>query len=186
MEHTKSSEEKEYYSKHIVLGTGSVPFIPEGLRESINENVFHTSDYLTYEKEIKQSNSILIVGSGQSAAEIFYELLRDQTKHNYSIKWVTRAFNFLQIDSGKLSEELFSPDYVNYFTSLDYETRKDALKDLHPLRNGVDQETLRNIYDLLYNRSVDGKDEKITIQMKYILSGTTQFSSSFCLNNLRR
>ena len=164
VKHTKSREEKEYYSKHIVLGTGSVPFIPEGLRESINENVFHTSDYLTYEKELKQSNSILVVGSGQSAAEIFYELLRDQTKYNYSIKWVTRAFNFLQIDSGKLSGELFSPDYVNYFSNLDYDARKGALKDLHPLRNGVDQETLTKIYDLLYNRSVDGKDEKITIQ----------------------
>ncbi|WP_100333418.1 lysine N(6)-hydroxylase/L-ornithine N(5)-oxygenase family protein [Bacillus alkalisoli] len=164
IKHTNSNEEKVYKARHIVLGTGSVPFIPDSLRESINKNVFHTSDYLTYEKELKQSNSILVVGSGQSAAEIFYELLRDQTKYNYSIKWVTRAFNFLQIDSGKLSQELFSPDYVNYFTALEYDTRREALENLHLLRNGVDPETLRKIYDLLYNRSVDGKDEKIMIQ----------------------
>ncbi|TYS68703.1 NADPH-dependent L-lysine N(6)-monooxygenase [Sutcliffiella horikoshii] len=157
-----TSEIETYLARHVVVGTGSVPFIPDNMEES--EHLVHTSDYLQAANDIKGSSSFIIVGSGQSAAEVFYELLEDQKHHNYSLTWYTRSSNFAQLESAKLGQEVFSPDYVQYFHSLPYEKRKEALERLDTVRNGVDKETLINIYDLLYNRSVEGRDKKITIQ----------------------
>ena len=159
---TDTGEVAIYHAKHVVVGTGSVPLIPEGIEK--NHQVVHTSEYLHKEKEMKASDSIVIVGSGQSAAEVFYELLEEQKHNNYSLKWYTRSSIFSQLESAKLGQEVFSPDYVQYFHGLSYEKRKEALKRLDTARNGVDKETLVKIYDLLYNRSVEGRDEKITIQ----------------------
>ncbi|MBM7620203.1 lysine N6-hydroxylase [Bacillus tianshenii] len=160
---TGSGERQSYFSRHIVLGTGSVPFIPEKLKGDGNF-VVHTSEYLPHAKDIKDSRSVVVVGSGQSAAEVFYELLEDQKHHDYTLTWYTRAATISQLEMAKLGQEVFSPDYVRYFHGLDYKQRKEALKRLDTVRNGVDKETLVRIYDLLYNRSVEGRDKKITIQ----------------------
>lgn len=159
---TATKKVSTYFAKHIVVGTGSVPFIPDNIEKS--EHVVHTSNYLHAAKDIKASSSIIVVGSGQSAAEVFYELLEDQKHHKYSLKWYTRSPIFSQLESAKLGQEVFSPDYVHYFHGLSYEKRKEALERLDSVRNGVDKETLMKIYDLLYNRSVEGRDKKITIQ----------------------
>lgn len=159
---TATKEVSTYFAKHIVVGTGSVPFIPDNIEKS--EHVVHTSNYLHAAKDIKASSSIIVVGSGQSAAEVFYELLEDQKHHKYSLTWYTRSPIFSQLESAKLGQEVFSPDYVHYFHGLSYEKRKEALERLDSVRNGVDKETLMKIYDLLYNRSVEGRDKKITIQ----------------------
>ena len=37
---------------------------------------FHNADYLARKAELQRQRSITIIGSGQSAAEIYYELLR--------------------------------------------------------------------------------------------------------------
>lgn len=159
-----TSDTHTYFSRHIVLGTGSVPFIPENLKNGNQNNVVHTSEYLPHANSIKNSGSIVVVGSGQSAAEVFYELLEDQKHYEYTLTWYTRAATFSQLEMAKLGQEVFSPDYVRYFHGLDYEKRKEALERLQTVRNGVDRDTLVRIYDLLYNRSVEGRDKKITIQ----------------------
>ncbi len=160
--HTDTKEVFTYLAKHIVVGTGSVPFIPDSIEKS--EHVVHTSDYLRAAKDIKDSASVVVVGSGQSAAEVFYELLEDQKHHQYTLTWYTRSAIFSQLESAKMGQEVFSPDYVRYFHGLPYEKRKEALERLDSVRNGVDKETLIKIYDLLYNRSVEGRDSKIIIQ----------------------
>ncbi|KMJ60094.1 ornithine monooxygenase [Bacillus sp. LL01] len=159
---TATKEVFTYLAKHLVVGTGSVPFIPDSIEKS--EHVVHTSEYLRDAKTIKDSTSVIVVGSGQSAAEVFYELLEDQKHNQYSLTWYTRSAIFSQLESAKLGQEVFSPDYVHYFHGLSYEKRKEALERLDSVRNGVDKETLIKIYDLLYNRSVEGRDRKITIQ----------------------
>lgn len=70
----------------------------------------------------------------------------------------------MQLESAKLGQEVFSPDYIAYFHQLPFEDRKDALSTLDQLRKGIDPETLKQIYDLLYHRSVDQNAKKVRIQ----------------------
>ncbi|WP_349409438.1 lysine N(6)-hydroxylase/L-ornithine N(5)-oxygenase family protein [Pseudalkalibacillus sp. SCS-8] len=161
---TETQAMETFYTKHLVMGTGSVPLVPMDTEGCAAEDVFHSSQFRFYEKNAKDSKSITVIGSGQSAAELFYELLEDQPDYDYELTWYTRSAGFLQLESAKLGQEVFSPDYVAYFHQLSFEERKDALSTLGQLRKGIDPETLKQIYDLLYHRSVDANAKKVTIQ----------------------
>ncbi|CAG9619284.1 lysine N(6)-hydroxylase/L-ornithine N(5)-oxygenase family protein [Sutcliffiella rhizosphaerae] len=172
VKNTVTNETHVYFTKHIVVGTGSVPFLPENVVQ--NEHIIHTSDYLQAAEDIKNARSVLVVGSGQSAAEVFYELLENQKHFQYSLTWLTRSPQISQLEMAKLGQEVFSPDYVSYFQSLSYSKRKDAIDRMDTVRNGVDKETLINIYNLLYNRSVEGKERNITIQPLTEITGINE------------
>ncbi|OES43830.1 lysine N(6)-hydroxylase/L-ornithine N(5)-oxygenase family protein [Domibacillus iocasae] len=156
------NENETIYARHVVLGTGSVPMMPPGFHPS--EDVIHSNFFLQHKAHLQKGKAITVIGSGQSAAEIFYELLTEKDKHGYKLAWLTRSSGFLQLESAKLGQEVFSPDYVNYFKNLSYEKRKQSLDELEHLRNGVDAATLKAIYDEMYHRSIYGKDEAVLIQ----------------------
>ncbi|MDV2685822.1 SidA/IucD/PvdA family monooxygenase [Alkalihalophilus lindianensis] len=160
----QSKETFKCTAEHIVVGTGSAPLIPSPIDEKLNDDIIHTSRYRHYEQDFKEARSITVVGSGQSAAEVFYDLLQTQADNHYQLTWFTRSAGFFQLESGKLGQEVFSPDYVDYFQKLPYDKRKDALPMLGGLRNGVEAETLHAIYDLLYHRSINREDPAVTIQ----------------------
>lgn len=159
-----SEAEQVVYAKHLVIGTGSTPLVPGDMSDQLNEDIIHSSAYGHYEDEIKEARAITVVGSGQSAAEIFYKLLHAQTEHRYELSWFTRSAGFFQLEDSKVGQELFSPAYVDYFHELSYETRKEALPLLGNLRNGVQQKTLHKIYDLLYHRSIHTNRSPALIQ----------------------
>ncbi len=161
----KETDEKQfYYAKHVVLGTGSKPLVLDNARDLPNEDVVHTSRYLYEKEQLLKSNHITVIGSGQSAAEIVTDLLHQQYEYDFYISWFTRSAGIFQLDTAKLPQEFFSPDYVNYFQSLSYEQRMNALPKLQTLQNGVDPSTLSEIYDLLYQGTVGGKKKNVTIQ----------------------
>ncbi len=163
--HNRQKDKQEtYYAKHVVMGTGSKPLILEGMEGLPEEDVHHTSKYLFNKNSTIKANSITIVGSGQSAAEVFYDLLKEQRHHSYQLTWLTRSEGILQLESSKLGQEFFAPDYVDYFHSLSYDQRTGALKTLDQLRNGIDPDTLNNIYNILYHHSVGDQSPNITIQ----------------------
>ena len=150
-------------AKHVVMGTGSIPLVPPAFDKKLSEHILHSSGYLHKKEEIQKGKHVTIVGSGQSAAEIFLDLLEEQTEHHYHLTWFTRSSNFFQLDQSKLAQELFSPDYVDYFHSLAFEERTSTVEDLNPLRHGIESSTLTKIYDLLYHRSLKGR-VPVTIQ----------------------
>ncbi|WP_430788578.1 lysine N(6)-hydroxylase/L-ornithine N(5)-oxygenase family protein [Virgibacillus flavescens] len=160
----QTEEEERYFAKHVVLGTGTIPAIPKGVEHLPKSDVLHTSKYLYHEKDFKNADSITVIGSGQSAAEVFYDLLYAQADNGYDLNWFTRTSGFFQLESAKLGQEVFSPDYVEYFHSLSFEQRMDALPALGQLRKGIDKETLKSIYDLLYHRSVANEKAAVRIQ----------------------
>ncbi len=44
--------------------------------------------------------------------------LRDSDEYDYSLAWITRSPRFFQMENTKLTLELISPDYTNYFYDL--------------------------------------------------------------------
>ncbi|TKD68308.1 ornithine monooxygenase [Pseudalkalibacillus hwajinpoensis] len=181
IEDVQSSETQVIKSNHVVLGTGSVPNIPDGFEGFSNEDVLHTNHYLYREKDLKKSDSVTVVGSGQSAAEVFYDFLHDQERYGYSLRWLTRSAGFFQLEQAKLGQEVFSPDYVSYFHELPFEERTNALETLGTLRKGVDPSTLKNIYHLLYHRSTEEQPD-VTIQPMTEVNGIEKRGESYVLN----
>ncbi len=150
----KSNANLTYHCKNLVLGVGSLPQIPACFKDIKSDNLFHSAEFLHKREIPRQSKSVTVIGSGQSAAEIFYELLQEQETYQYEINWCTRSSGFLPMEYSKLGLEHFSPDYIHYFYSLSPQKRDDLIKKQDLLYKGISFSTISKIYDLLYERSV--------------------------------
>ncbi|MGF0003038.1 lysine N(6)-hydroxylase/L-ornithine N(5)-oxygenase family protein [Bacillus altitudinis] len=153
----------EYRAKHVVLGTGSKLMVPVDVPEAALPHVTHSSRYVDQQKELHETETVAVIGSGQSAAEIFLDLLQHQKK-GQQLSWFTRSSEFRELETAELGQELFTPKYVEYFHSLPYEERMNTLPRLAGLRNGIDASTLSRIYQELYHRSVSGEEPSVLIQ----------------------
>ncbi|MCF6408986.1 lysine N(6)-hydroxylase/L-ornithine N(5)-oxygenase family protein [Pseudalkalibacillus salsuginis] len=159
-----TEETSVYKSKNLVLGTGGVPAIPKTFRGFPGEDVFHTAEYLSRQDRCREANSITVIGSGQSAAEVFRELLKDHMEHEYRLNWITRSQSFLTMEESKLSVEQFSPDYVNYFYDFPQEKKDEIFGTQDLLYKGISSHTVTDIYNLLYENTVSRRKMQVGLQ----------------------
>jgi lysine N6-hydroxylase len=184
MVHNLSSDEMVFYcGKHLVIGVGSVPYVPECSREGRKERkgcaknamqtdkkIIHSSEYLFHKDSILEHQKITVVGSGQSAAEIFYDLL-NYADHLENLCWFTRSHRIYAMENSKFSYEHTSEDYIDHFYSLTNEQKRKTLKRHDPLYKGINFSLLNEIYDRLYLMSLEMDTSFIKIYPKAELQG---------------
>ena len=151
-----------YLCRNLVIGSGNQPYLPECLRklqQQVPEKCIHSADYLTHKKDKLKCN-VVVLGSGQSSAEVFLDLFDQQYQHdcvptaNFKLHWLTRSNGFFPMEYAPLGLEHFSPNYTQHFYRLS-ETQKAAqLKDQALLYKGISAKTIREIYQKLYHRSI--------------------------------
>ncbi|MFB1063419.1 lysine N(6)-hydroxylase/L-ornithine N(5)-oxygenase family protein [Natrinema sp. H-ect4] len=154
----ETGEKTVYPAQNVVMGIGSQPSVPKQLRGHSSEDVFHTASYLDHRERCLNADSITVVGSGQSAAEVFQNLLEKQSEHDYRLDWITRSRGFFQLIDAKLGHMIYTPEYTEYFYDLDQETKDTVLERQDLLYKGIDPQTSDEIYDLLYERSIGAGD----------------------------
>ena len=140
-------------ASRLVLGTGTVPVVPDSCA-GLAGPVCHTAEYLAHKAELQRMRSITIVGSGQSAAEIYFDLLSDIDAQGYSLNWVTRSGRFFPLEYAKLTLEMTSPEYTSYFRDLPSGTRAELIASQNNLYKGINESLINDIYDLLYTKSL--------------------------------
>jgi lysine N6-hydroxylase len=111
---------------------------------------------------------ITIIGSGQSAAEIFQDLLTNGNA-NKQLSWFTRSPRFHPMEVGKLTWEMTSPDYVDYFYGLPSATKRRVVAQQGALYKGINQGLISEIYDQLYLNNLDHPDERVKLYPNYEL-----------------
>ncbi|MET9394257.1 lysine N(6)-hydroxylase/L-ornithine N(5)-oxygenase family protein [Streptomyces sp. NPDC006624] len=144
-----------YRARHLVLGTGTPPHIPDACR-GLGGDFIHNSRYLEHKAELQRKDSITLVGSGQSAAEIYHDLLGEIDVHGYRLNWVTRSPRFFPLEYTKLTLEMTSPEYVDYFHALPEATRYRLTAEQKGLFKGIDGDLVNEIFDLLYRKNLGG------------------------------
>ncbi|WP_228552338.1 lysine N(6)-hydroxylase/L-ornithine N(5)-oxygenase family protein [Gracilibacillus salitolerans] len=155
-----------YYSRHLVFGIGSVPYLPDCFSAQSSDDVFHSAEFLDKRERLRQAESITVVGSGQSAAEVFLELLKGQQTYHYRLDWFTRSKGFFPMEYSKLGLEHFSPDYTNYFFRLSQDQKDQLIPKQDLLYKGISETTISDIYDVLYEHSVGGENPPVRLQTK--------------------
>jgi len=136
----------------LVLGTGPAPYLP-GCCHALAGKAVHSSAYLEHRQALQAKRSITILGSGQSAAEIYYDLLQDIDEFGYRLSWITRSPRFFPMEYSKLTLEMTSPEYVDYFYGLPAPKRDRLLAQQKNLYKGINDDLITQIYDLLYAKS---------------------------------
>lgn len=150
-----------YYARDLVVGIGSRPHVPEGFRDVPDADVFHTASYLDRRERVLDADAVTVVGSGQSAAEVFEDLLDRQPDEGYRLDWLTRSDGFFPMEYSKLGLQHFTPEYTRYFNDLSQATRDRVLPEQDLLYKGIDPDTSDAIYETLYEHSIGDADPEV-------------------------
>ncbi|MET9785281.1 lysine N(6)-hydroxylase/L-ornithine N(5)-oxygenase family protein [Streptomyces canus] len=151
----KTAAGEEFRARHLVLGTGTPPYIPEAC-QGLDGDFIHNSRYVQHRSELVKKESITVVGSGQSAAEIYHDLLGEIDVHGYRLNWVTRSPRFFPLEYTKLTLEMTSPEYIDYYRELPEATRYRLTAEQKGLFKGIDGDLINEIFDLLYQKNLGG------------------------------
>jgi lysine N6-hydroxylase len=150
----------EHRTAAVVLGIGSTPVIPPCAEAHVGGEVFHSADYLTHRATAHAADRVTVVGSGQSAAEVFADLLAHRAP-GQRLDWFTRSRGFLPMEYSKLGLEHFTPEYTAYFHGLPEERRDELRSGQDLLYKGISSDTSAAIYDALYEASIDADDPPV-------------------------
>nr|MDT0659392.1 lysine N(6)-hydroxylase/L-ornithine N(5)-oxygenase family protein [Micromonospora sp. DSM 115978] len=142
-------------ARRLVLGVGTEPYRPPVVRD-LPGPAIHSADYLTNKDRLQSLDSITIVGSGQSAAEIYHDLLADIDRFGYRLTWATRSPRFFPMEYTKLTLEMTSPDYIRHFHGLPAAERDRLNREQRNLYKGISGDLINAIYDLLYQKDLGG------------------------------
>lgn len=157
----ETGEESLYHAHDVVMGIGTRPNVPERLSGHPSSDVFHTASYLDRRERCLDADSITVVGSGQSAAEVVRDLLERQPNNDFRLDWITRSRGFTQTVDAKLGNMTYNPDYTEYFYGLDREIKDKLFPAQDLLYQGIDKPTSDRIYDILYERSIGDSDPDV-------------------------
>lgn len=147
------------HAKNIVLGIGTTPHVPEPLKplaDAPTVPVVHSADYLTHRERLLAADHVTVIGSGQSGAEIFLDLLRARPAGLEKIHWLARTEAFAPMEYSKLGLEHFTPDYTRHFHALPEAVRDRLVPQQWQLHKGIAAGTIGAIHDELYRRTLAG------------------------------
>lgn len=142
-------------SRNVVLGIGTEPAAPAALRPLLGKGAIHAADYLDHRERLLAAADVTVVGSGQSGAEVFLDLLR-AAPAGHRLRWLTRTPAFAPMEYSKLGLEHFTPAYTAYFRELAEDARGDLLPRQWQLYKAISADTIADIHELLYDRGIGG------------------------------
>ncbi|MFF4745460.1 lysine N(6)-hydroxylase/L-ornithine N(5)-oxygenase family protein [Streptomyces sp. NPDC001268] len=145
------------HARHLAVGIGTEPHVPESLRPLVDAPgvpVIHSADYLEHRERLLAAGHITVIGSGQSGAEIFLDVLRARPAGTERVHWLARTEAFAPMEYSKLGLEHFTPDYTRYFHALPETVRDDLVPRQWQLHKGIDTDTIAAIHEELYRRTL--------------------------------
>ncbi len=148
-------------TRNLVVATGGYPRAPQGVDIRASSRAFHTRDFLpriTADFPDREApNRFLVVGSGQSAAEVFQYLYTNYPKAKVTA--ALRRFAYKPADDSHFVNEIFFPQMTDFIYELPQEKRKNILEaHLDTNYSCVDLDLIREIYEELYQNRIAGND----------------------------
>ena len=152
---------ESYETQNLVVATGGVPWVPDGVRLERDGKIFHACQFVErLNRDYPSRDSryrFIVVGSGQSAAELFYHLI---TRYpNADVTAAIRRFAYKPVDDSDFTNEIFFPQMVDFLYDLPGEKRKLVLDMCRDVNYAVvDLPLIKKIYRALYQEKVLGRD----------------------------
>jgi lysine N6-hydroxylase len=140
-------------ARNLVIGSGRTPFVPEFARGLLGTEVLHSSEYRIVAPQLADRD-VMVVGAGQSGAEVVNHLLSGVDGAPRSLTWVSSRVGFLPMDDSPFSNEWFQPAYVDHFHGLSADRRRRLLEQQRLASDGVSESLLQEIYRRLYELDV--------------------------------
>lgn len=154
---------EKFISKHICVGTGLTPRIPECTEKLISKNFFHAKSPLLKNLNVEGKN-LVIIGGGQTGVEIFRNSYKGKWGQAKSIKLLTGRSALQPLDESPFTNEFFTPNYVDAFFEIDTKKKAPIVKSQKLSSDGNTPGYLDDIYRELYQlKFIEGNKQDIQI-----------------------
>jgi L-ornithine N5-oxygenase len=141
-------------ARRLVVAVGravNTPDIP-GLRDT--PNVVHLTGYRPAVAGLDRSRTVAVLGASQSAVEIVLDLRREGFGRIYSIH---RSFSYRLKDTSPFSDEVYFPEFIDYYHALPPEQRMRLDGQVRPTNySSADRDVVDALYVGLYEDELDG------------------------------
>ncbi len=150
--------EQEIFTRNLVVGIGGYPKIPAVFAGKMGDNMVHSSRYKhEYERFARhETPRIAVIGAGQSAAEIYLDLMDQYPDGKMDLVSRSRALH--PADDSAFVNEIFDPAFTDTIYARPESERQDFLKRFSQTNYAVvDLAEIEQIYERLYLQKVTGK-----------------------------
>ncbi|GAB3676311.1 hypothetical protein GCM10027589_46480 [Actinocorallia lasiicapitis] len=142
-------------ARNVVIACGLVPVLPEGVTGG--ERVWHSEDLLRRLPGLEAPRRVVVVGAGQSAAEVAGHLHTEFPETEVCA--VFAKYGYTPADDSSFANRIFDPAAVDHFFTAPDEV-KGLLRDYHSSTNYsvVDLDLIDELYRRHYQEKVQGKE----------------------------
>ncbi|MEH1164053.1 lysine N(6)-hydroxylase/L-ornithine N(5)-oxygenase family protein [Micromonospora sp. CPCC 205539] len=154
-----ASEPLIHRTRNLVLGTGLVPRLPDGV--TADARIWHTRDLLPNAERLKgmspSPSRIIVVGAGQSAAEAVDYLHREFPAAEVCA--VITRYGYSPADDSAFANRVFDPAAVDDYYMASPQV-KQMILDYHGNTNYsvVDHDLIEDLYRRVYQEKVRGEE----------------------------
>lgn len=165
------SEGGKYFARRLVLGTGRKANIPRiaGLQQS--EHIVHLTDYLPAVRRLRPGAAVAVLGGSQSAVEIALDLAARDVG---SIIAIHRSYSFRLKDTSPFSDEVYFPEFIDYYHALPPEKRALLDDQVRPTNySSADGDVIEQLYLRMYEDELDGR-QRISVFRNHAIEKVAQ------------
>lgn len=172
---TTLADGSEVVSRYLVIGTGRDANIPQVLAGLPENRVVHSTWYKPAVAELSKElpYRVALVGSSQSAAEMFRSLRGDLP--NSEVAWIMRSVGLTADQSSKFTNELYYPSYVDEFFTYPADGRALVLKELYKTNYScITPPMLQSLYTDFYLDRLGGRSDRRLVTLTDITAAREQ------------
>jgi len=163
---TRLADGSTITSRYLVIGAGRDPYVPAVFAGLPASRMIHSTQYRSRVAELSGSERrrVAVVGSAESAAEMFHALPDDLP--GCDIVWLMRSIGLKKYDTNKFVNELFYPSFVDEFYGSRPEGREQILREMHRTNySGVAAGLLDRLYSDLYLDRLTHRNHRRVVTM---------------------
>lgn len=175
------------YARNVSLATGVSKNLPENVSVTLTGNIMHSNDFLkNLERNFINRDTrynFVVVGSGQSAAEITMYLANNYA--NSKVRMCFRGYALKPSDETEFVNEIFGSEAAKEFFQYSYELKKRVLESHRDTNYSVtDPVLISALYERLYYQQIIGSDQ-IQINRFYELNNVDEERKIASFKNLQ-
>jgi L-ornithine N5-oxygenase len=162
---------RTYQGRSIVVAPGRSPYIPAVFTAAPYPLVFHTSQYLNGIADLDPdwTGTMAVVGASQSAVEVVLDLVGRFPAAR--IVNVMSGFGYRLKDTSPFSEEVYFPEFVEYYYRASEKGKQRLRTQLRPTNySSADRDVIDALYLRMYEDELDGRP-RVTLRTNRLITG---------------
>ena len=178
----RTADGGSYLGRSVVVAPGRSPFVPqvfEGLRFP---HVVHTSRFLPGIADLDRdwAGTLAVVGASQSAVEVVLDLTGRFPAAR--VVNVMSGYGYRLKDTSPFSEEVYFPEFVDYYYHASDEGKRRLRDQLRPTNySAADRDVIDDLYLRMYEDELDGR-QRLTLRTNRLITAARHDAAGVTLD----